>query len=154
GGNVSELEILLDKDPAVVGAAVQSLAAAIPSLEARRKKMVADELLELAGGKKTKLSNATEAGVIRLAGLLDDDRVAPLLWHRILPPHSREVRANALSALGKWAESPSKEQRGRLFACAAVGDFQVAAPALMILDKLPVTDKLIPEWLPLFRAHS
>jgi hypothetical protein len=154
GGDVSELEILLDKDPAVVGAAVQSLAATIPNLDARRKKMVADELLELAGGKNAKLSNATEAGVIRLAGLLDDDRVAPLLWDRIVPPYSREVRATALTALGKWAASPSKEQRGRLFQCAAAGDFQVAAPALMILDKLPLTEKLLPEWLPLFRAHS
>jgi hypothetical protein len=154
GGDVSELEILLDKDPAVVSAAVQSLAAAIPNLDARRKKMVADELLELAGGKKAKLSPATEAGVIRLAGLLDDDRVAPLLWDRILPPYANAVRASALSALGKWAESPNKEQRGRLFQCAAVGDFQVAAPALMILDKLPVTDKVVAEWLPLFRAHS
>ena len=152
GGDVSELEILLDKDPAVVGAAVQSLAAAIPKLDARRKKMVADELLELAGGKKTKLSPATEAGVIRLAGLLDDERVAPLLWDRILPPHSREVRANALAALGKWADSPNKEQRSRLFQCGSAGDFQVAAPALMILDRLPVTDKMIPEWLPLLRC--
>ncbi len=49
GADVRELEILLDKDPAVVGAAVQSLASAIPGLDARRKQGVADALLELAG---------------------------------------------------------------------------------------------------------
>src|SRR5262249_58824563 len=54
-GDVGELEILLDRDPAVVAAAVQSLASAIPHLDALRKKAVADELLELAGGKKTAL---------------------------------------------------------------------------------------------------
>jgi hypothetical protein len=154
GGNVRELEILLDKDPAVVGAAVQTLSAAIPYLDARRKQAVADELLELAGGAGTVLGAAAEAGVIRLAGLLDDARVAPLLWDRILPPHAPEARASALSVLGKWVEAPNKEQRQRLFRCAGEGDFRVAAPALMILDKLPVTEKVVPEWLPLFRCRG
>jgi hypothetical protein len=152
GGDVHELEILLDRDPAVVAAAVQTLASAIPALDARRKQAIADELLELAGDGKTVRSPATEAGVIRLAGLLDDERVAPLLWDRVLPPHSHEARANALAALGKWVQSPSKEQRQRLFHCAVEGDFRIAAPALTILDKLPVSDKTIAEWLPLFRS--
>jgi hypothetical protein len=151
-GDVGELAILLDKDPAVVGAAVQSLASAIPHLDARRKKAVADELLELAGGKKTVLGPAAEAGVIRLAGQLDDARVAPLLWDRIQPPHPPEARASALAALGKWVEAPNKEQRDQLFRCAASADFRIAAPALMILDKLPVTAKVVPEWLALFRC--
>jgi HEAT repeat protein len=151
-GDVSEVDILLDKDPAVVGAAVQSLASTIPTLDTRHKQALADELLRLAGDSKTVLGAATEAGVIRLAGLLDDARVAPLLWDRILPPHSLEARASALAVLGKWVQSPSKEQRQRLFRCAAESDFRVAAPALMILDKLPVTDKTVSEWLPLFRS--
>jgi hypothetical protein len=152
GGDVTELEILLDRDPAVVSAAVQSLASAIPNLDARRKKAVALELLELVGSKNTKLTTAGEAGVVRLAGLLDDERVVGLLWDRVVPPHPHEVRASALSALGKWVESPNKEQRARLFRCAGEGDFRVAAPALMLLDKLPVNDKIVPEWLPLFRC--
>ncbi len=88
--------------------------------------------------------------MVRLAGLLDDPRLAALLWERVLPPAPPELRAGALSALGKWAESPSKEQRARLFRCAAEPDFRVAAPALMLLDKLPVNDKSVPEWLDLF----
>jgi hypothetical protein len=151
-GDVHELEILLDRDPAVVGAAVQSLAAAIPNLDAGRKQALADELLRLANDREAALSPATEAGVIRLAGLFDDTRVAQLLWDRVLPPHPPETRAGALAALGKWVQAPTKEQRQRLFRCAAEPDFRVAAPALMILDRLPVTDKSVAEWLPLFHS--
>jgi hypothetical protein len=154
GGDVAELEILLDKDPAVVEAAVNSLASAIPKLDARRRKAVAQQLIEMAGGKKTKLSTAAEAGVVRLVGLLDDPGAAELLWDHVLPPHPPDARARALSALGKWVTAPSKDQRARLFRCAAEADFRVAGPALMILDKLPVTDKLVPEWLPLLQSPS
>lgn len=152
--DVSELEILLDRDPAVVGAAVQSLASAIPGLDGRRKQVVADALRELAGVRKTDLSPAGELGVVRLAGLLDDPRLAAMLWQRILPPSPTELRAAALSALGKWAESPNKQQRNRLFQCAADSDFRIAAPALMILAKLPVTERSRGEWLALLRGGS
>jgi hypothetical protein len=152
GADVRELEVLLNKDPAVVGAAVQSLVSAVPGLDGRRKQAVAAALLDLAGARKAELGPAGEAGVVRLAGLLDDPRLAALLWERVLPPSPPEVRAAALSALGKWVESPGKEQRARLFRCAAEPDFRVAAPALMILDRLPVADKGVPEWLPLFRS--
>jgi hypothetical protein len=135
-----------------VEATVKSLAATIPALDARRKQAIADELMRLAGDGKTRLSPTTESAVVRLAGLLDDDRVAPLLWDRVLAPHPHEARASALAALGRWVASPNKEQRLRLFQCAAEPDFRVAAPALMILDKLPVTEKAVPEWLPLFRS--
>jgi hypothetical protein len=151
-GDVSELEILLDKDPAVVEATVKSLASTIPTLDARRKQAIADELLRMAGGREVRLSPASESAVVRLAGMLNDERVAPLLWDRVLPPHPHEARASALAALGRWIESPNKEQRQRLFLCAAESDFRIAAPALMILDKLPVTDKSVAEWLPLFRS--
>jgi hypothetical protein len=149
---VTELEVLLDRDPAVVGAAVQSLAATIPTLDARRKQAIADELLRLVGDRKAVLSPASEAGLLRLVGLLDDERLAPLLWDRIVPPHPAEARASALAALGKWVQSPSKEQRQRLFRCAVESDFRVAAPALLILDKLPVSEKTVGEWLGLFRS--
>lgn len=152
GGDSRELEILLDKDPAVVGAAVQSLVSAIPNLDARRKQAVAEALLELAGTRKAELSPAGEAGVVRLVGLLEDSRLAALLWERVLPPSPPEVRAAALSALAKWVASPAKEQRARLFRCATETDFRVAAPALMILDKLPLTERNAAEWLPLFRS--
>src|SRR5262245_47775168 len=135
-GDTKELQILLDKDPAVVEAAVRSLAVAIPTLDTRRQQAVADELLRLARDRKVVLSPGAEAGVIRLAGLLNDPRVAQLLWDRILPPHPPETRASALASLGKWVQAPNKEQRQRLFHCAAESDFRIGAPALMILDKL------------------
>ena len=50
--------------------------------------------------------------------------------------------------------APTKEQRQRLFRCAGEGDFRVAGPAMMILDKLPVTDKMVPEWLPLLQSQG
>src|SRR5829696_5552176 len=84
--DASGIAMLREKDPAVVEAAVTTLASRIPSLDNRRKKALADELFDLAKSKKTKLTPAGEAGVVRLAGLIDDDRVEPLLWDRILPP--------------------------------------------------------------------
>src|SRR5258708_6608070 len=66
-GDISELEVLLDKDPQVVEAAVRSLASAIPTLDADRKQAITDELLRLAGDRQTVLRPVTEAAVIRLA---------------------------------------------------------------------------------------
>ncbi len=152
GGDIEELTILLDKDPAVVDAAAGRLAAAIPNLSDPQRRAVADELLKLAGNKKTRLPEVTEAAVLRLAGLLDDPRSTVLFWDRVLPPHPPEARAAALQALGKWVTSPSKDERDRLFQCAAERDFRIVAPALMILDKLNVTEKTISEWVPLLHA--
>ena len=148
----AELDVLADKDPAVVEAAVTALAATVPAMDAKRLKTLAGALLKLAGGKKSKPSPATEAGVIRLAGLLDDERLAPLMWDRILPPHGPEVRSLALQAVGRWADGLGKDQRNKLFRCAADPNFRVAAPALMILDKLPVNPKAAADWEPLLRA--
>ncbi len=150
----NELDVLTDKDPAVVDAAVNALATMIPTMEPKRRKSLADALIKLAGSKRAKLPPAAEAGVIRLAGLLEDNRIAGLLWDRILPPHPPEVRAQALQALGRFVQSPDKHQRDRLFKCAADPSFRVAAPALMILDKIPMTPKLEAEWEPLLRART
>jgi hypothetical protein len=63
-----------------------------------------------------------------------------------------EVRAMALQALGDWADAPSKEHLKRLLACAAVADFRVAAPALVILKKIPAAEKSVGDWLALLEA--
>src|SRR5262249_57706602 len=107
--------MLQEKDPAVVEAAVNTLAARIPTLDAKRVRILADELFELARSKKVKLTPAGDAGVVRLAGLLDDDRVEPLLWDRIMPPLPAEVRAAALQGLSRFIDSPSKDQPATLF---------------------------------------
>jgi hypothetical protein len=150
--DASGIAMLQEKDPAVIEAAVNTLAGRIPTLDNKRKKALADELFELTKSKKVKLTPVGEAGVVRLAGLLDDDRVEPLLWDRVLPPLPAEVRAAAIQGLAKFIDVPGKDQRARLFQCAADPQFRVAAPAMMLLDKLNVTDKQIDEWLALFDA--
>src|SRR5262249_45742469 len=99
-----------------------------------------------AKSKKVKLTPAGDAAVVRLASLLDDDRVEPLLWDRIMPPQPAEVRSAALQGLAKYIDSLSKDQRAKLFECAADPQFRVAAPAMML------PDKLVGDWLPLFDA--
>ena len=152
GKDASGIAMLQEKDPAVVEAAVGTLAARIPTLDAKRKRVLADELFALAKSKKAKLTPAGEAAVVRLAGLLDDDRVEPLLWDRVLPPLPAEVRSAAIQNLAKFIESPSKDQRAKLFQCAADPQFRVAAPAMMLLDKLPFSPKQIDDWLGLARC--
>jgi HEAT repeat protein len=157
GGNTSAeaaaVAVLLDKDPGVVEAAVRTLAEQVPTLSAAHRRAWAEQLLGLVGGKKkTALPPVSEAAVVRLLAALDDPRVGPVLWDRILPDHPPEVRTAALQALSKWAESPSKDQLKRLFACAADRDFRVAAPALLMLRDLPVSERTLPEWLSLLAA--
>jgi hypothetical protein len=62
------------------------------------------------------------------------------------------MRAAALGSLGKWVETPKKENVKRLFACASDADFRVAAPALMILKNLPAEKNTTDHWLALLQA--
>src|SRR5262249_19075936 len=94
----------------------------------------------------------TEAAAVRLLMALDDPRAADYFWDRTMPPRPAEVRAAALQAIGNWIKSPDKEQLRRLFACATDPDFAVAAPALVILNRLPVDKRTADEWLTLLRA--
>ena len=144
--------VLLDKDPGVVEAAVRSLAEQIPALAAPQRQAWTDHLLELAGDRKTTMSPLNQAAVVRLLAALDDPRAGAALWDKVAAPHPPEVRAAALQAVGKWADSPTKDQLRRLFASAADKDFRIAAPALVILQRLPVNDRLASEWLELLHA--
>jgi hypothetical protein len=74
------------------------------------------------------------------------------LWDRTLARYPAEVRAAALQAVGRWAAAPTKDQLRRLLACAADDDFRIAAPALLMLRGLPVTDRSAVDWLPLLDA--
>ncbi len=145
------VDALLDSDPGVVEAATRSLIAQVPSLTPAHRKALADHLLQLLGNKKSPLAPPSERAVVRLLAALDDPRVEKVLWDRVMPPHAPEMRATALQALGKWAESPSKEQMQRLLACATDADFRVGAPALLILQGLPIA-KASAQWLALFQA--
>jgi HEAT repeat protein len=150
--DASGFTMLQEKDPAVIEAALNTLVGRIPTLDAKRKRGLADELFEMAKSKKVKLTPHGEAAVIRLAILLEDERAEALLWDRIAPSLPPEVRAAAIQALAKFIDAPSKDQRARLFQCAADPQFRVAAPAMMLLDKLPVENKQLGEWLTLLDA--
>ncbi len=144
--------VLLDRDPGVAEAAGRSLLAQVPTLTPAHRKALAEQLLALMKNKKEPLSTSSESAVLRLLAALDDPRAEAVLWERIGPTHPVEVRATALQSLGKWAESPGKDEFKRLFACATDSDFRLAAPALVLLKNLPVGDRTIPEWLTLLQA--
>jgi HEAT repeat protein len=152
GASAAAVAALRNNDPGVVEAAVGSLIAQVPTLGKAQRRAWADQLLHLAEDETAPLPPPAEAAVVRLLAALDDPRAGAALWDRTLPPHPPEVRAAALQALGKWVTSPEKDQLRRLFACAAEPDFRVAAPALVILKRLPVEDRAVPEWLALLRA--
>src|SRR5205823_5768543 len=67
-------------------------------------------------------------------------------------PDPPEVRAAALQALGSHATPASDARLQKLLACAAERDFQLVAPALMILKNVPVSTKTSKHWLRLMDA--
>jgi hypothetical protein len=150
--SAAAVAVLLDSDPNVVGAAVASLISQIPSLTPAQRRAWADQLLPVAEDHKTPHPPATAAAVVRLLAALQDPRAESVLWDHVSGPRPPEVRAAALQALGKWPTTPTKEHLQRLFTCAADADFRVAAPALLLLQRLPADNKSLSHWLELLRA--
>jgi hypothetical protein len=143
----------LDKDPGVVDAAARSLIAEVPSFSAAQRRALADHVLELVKPRKGfALPPASETALIRLLAVLGDPRGAAALWARIEPPYPPELRAAALQALGTLPFPSGTDKLKRLLACACHTDFRVAAPALMILKSIPVTDRATRDWLALLDA--
>ncbi len=151
-GAEAGVTVLLDKDPQIATAGANAIIGRIPHLPTDRKSALVKELVAVATSKKTKLPPSSELPIVRVLAALNDPAAADALWDRTLPPHPADVRALALQAIGGWVKSPAKEQWRRLFACAADSEFRVAAPALMILDRLPVSDKQLDDWVALLRA--
>jgi hypothetical protein len=146
------VDVLLDKDPAVVEAAVRSFVGQAPTLTPSQRQGLADHVFALLDAKDKALSPESEMAVVRLLSVLEDPRAEAVLWDRVLAPHTPELRATALQALGKWVTDPNKDQLHRLVTCAADADFRVAAPALLLLKNVPLQDKLLAQWLPLLAA--
>jgi HEAT repeat protein len=144
--------VLLDKDPGVVEAAVRSLMEQVPNLGRGQRDALVKNLIATLKDKMASLSPASQAAVVRVLAALNDPAAADVLWERLLPPHPPEVRAAALQAVGPWAESPDKDQLQRLFRCAGDRDFRIAAPALMLLRRLPITARNVRDWLALLDA--
>jgi HEAT repeat protein len=153
GAESLAVDALLDNDAGVIDAATRALAAEIPSLTDAHRQALSDHLLDLLGrSRKTPLPPASETAVVRLLAALDDPRADDVFWERTQPPRPPELRAAALQALGKRSPAPARDQLKRLLACAGDADFRVAAPALMMLKNVPVSDKAVPDWLPLLDA--
>jgi HEAT repeat protein len=151
-GSDASLSVLLDRDQGVVEGAVRSLSEQIPTLDAAHRAGLAEQLVRWLGDRKKPLTPISEAAVVRLLAGLGDERAIPLFWERVLPPASAAIRSASLQGLGPTVDAPSKEQLKRLLVCAADRDFRVAAPALMILKRLPVAEKSAADWLTLFDA--
>lgn len=146
------LAVLTDADPQVAASASAAIIAKIPTLSPDRKKELAEELTALVKNKKKPIPATSEVPVARLLLALNEPAAAEVMWDRILLPHPPEVRTAALQAVGGWTPSPNKEQLRRLFHCAAEPDFRIAAPALAILNRLPVNDKTAEDWVSLLHA--
>ena len=144
GADDTGLRVLLDSDPGVIEAAVRSLMAQLPTLPPPKVEALTHHLLHLAQDRKTPLSPHSQVAVVRLLGAVEDPGAAEVLWDRILPPHSAEVRTAALQALGNWVTAPGRTSSNACSPARPIGDFRVAAPALFILNRLPVPDRRPP----------
>lgn len=144
--------VLLDKDPQVAVAAANAIISRLPTMPADRKKELVDELIALAKDKKNKLPASAEGPVVKLLAAINDPAAADVLWERTAPGYSHDVRAVAMSAVGGWVQKPTADQWKRLFASAVDRDFNVAAPALVLLTRLPAADKQLDDWLALLKA--
>lgn len=146
------VSVLLDKDPQVAVAAANAIIGRLPTTSADRKKELVGELVALAKDKKNKLPASAEGPVVKLLAALNDPAAADVLWDRTAPGFSHEVRATAMNAVGGWVQKPTADQWKRLFASAVERDFAVAAPALVLLTRLPANDKQLDDWLGLLKA--
>jgi HEAT repeat protein len=153
GGLVVTAHALLDPDPKVVDAAARSLAGEVPTFSTAQKQALAKFLSDSLQAKQ-ELAPKTEAAMLRLLGALHEAKAADVFWSRLDASEPAEVRGAALQALGQ-IDSPANDARlKRLVACAADNDFQIVAPALMILNKVPASAKNAKIWLHLLEAHD
>jgi hypothetical protein len=155
GAETAALDALLDHDAGVVDASARSLIAKVPSLTKAHRKALVERVLDLLGARKPQaLPLSTEAALVRLLSALEDPRGEAAFWARIEDGRPIEIRSCALQALGVLPCPTQKEKIQRLLVCAADSDFRVAAPALMILKNLTVTDQNVKDWLPLLDAPN
>jgi HEAT repeat protein len=146
---------LLDEDPSVVSAAARSLATEVPTLPPGRRKALASYLIESLKGKQAaKLPAASEAGMLRVLAALHEPKSDEIFWSRLKPQSSPAVRATALQALGSLGPPSGEPRIQALLDCAIDPDFHVAAPAMLLLQQVPITTKAVPRWLKLLEARD
>lgn len=150
-GAEAGLKVLLDKDPQIAAAAANAIIGRIPTMPSENREDLLTALLAVAKN-KSKVPPMAELPIIRIFASLNDPRAADAVWDRTQPPYTFEVRAAALQAAGGWLSNPTKEHWKKLFACGTETHFNVLAPALAILGKLPFNEKQSAEWLGLLHA--
>jgi HEAT repeat protein len=159
---LATVHTLLDEDAGVVEASARSLASEVPLLSASQKRALAEHLLEhLASqpkrGRKpavnsSTLSSVSEAAILRVLAALHPPEAEDAYWERVDPQRPAPLRSVALQALAALSAPSTDAKLHKLLTCAADRDFQVVAPALMILKKMPATRKNVKHWLALFDA--
>jgi HEAT repeat protein len=169
-------QTLLDEDASVVTASARSLASEAPQLTAGQKRVLADHLLQwlqpahgrsghrphgkaTGNGRQknqahqaTALSNVSEAAVVRVLAALHVPEAEEAFWPRLEMHRPAALRAVVLQALANLPLPTMEKKLHKLFACAADTEFQVVAPALMLLKKVPAAKKNVGHWLALFEA--
>jgi HEAT repeat protein len=150
---LAAVQALADPDPGVVEAAARSLAAEIPALTDPQRRALADQLLEALHPKaRPRPAAASEAAMVRILAGLHEPRAEDVYWRRIDAGHPTALRAAALQALGTLPPPTADLKLQQLLTCAADPDFQVVAPALMILRHVPVARKGVKHWQRLLEA--
>jgi hypothetical protein len=149
---LATVQALTDPDPSVVDAAARSLATEIPSLSEAHRRALAEQLVQTLAARGAAPSAASEAALVRILAALHDPRAEAVYWQRVDAGHSTALRAAALQALGTLPAPTASLKVQKLLVCAADRDFQVVAPALMILRNVPVNRKDAKHWQALLEA--
>jgi HEAT repeat protein len=149
---LATVQALTDPDPGVVDAAARSLATEIPALSGAHRKALADQLVQTLSAKGAKPPPASEAAIMRILAALHDPRAEDIYWSHIDPGRPTALRAAALQALGTLPPPTADARLQKLLTCAADPEFQVVAPALMILRNVPVSRKNAKHWQRLLEA--
>lgn len=151
--HVAAVATLLDSDPGVVDAAARSLLAKVPSFNAAERRTLGEQVIEsLKPRKGESLPTVSEAALLRVLAGLHDPGSEKFFWARLEPGYPEAVRAAALQALGGQPLALKKEQLQLLLACATDRNFRIAAPALILLEKIEPTAKTLSAWVGLFDA--
>jgi HEAT repeat protein len=144
---------LADTDPNVVMAAARSIMARVPTLDRGHRRRLADlAMSRLTARGQAALSSATEEALLRLLAAVEDTRALKVLWQRAAAGGSPSVRAAALESLGRLPIRFDRAAIQVLMGCARDADFQVAAPALILLSKSKTTAAALADWIALLQA--
>jgi hypothetical protein len=127
--------------------------ARVPTLDRGHRRRLADlAMSRLTAKGQATLSAAAEEALLRLLAAVEDARAQKVLWTRAAAGNSPSVRAAALESLGRLPIRFDRTAMGALVDCAREADFQVAAPALVLLTRSKTQDAPLGDWISLLQA--